>query len=91
MSAFSIIRQLTDHDLFRVNESAKRFSDRHEIPLNFLRELQLSPYTKLEYQINALDNPKLTRLWQSCKCRALKVPISASVTISHGYIAHRAK
>lgn len=83
----SIIGKLTDHDCVALCQSVRRFADRHSISVT--NEMKLSSYSSLEYELTALNDPRLKRLWQACKCRALKVPISASVTISHGYIGNR--
>jgi len=85
--AISVIREFTNSDKERLNDSALRFADRHSLNA----ELDYHGYAAL-YQV--LDShipefyPNLKPLWQACKCRALKVPIKMSITVGWGYIGH---
>jgi hypothetical protein len=36
------------------------------------------------------ETTQLRRLWQACLCRALRVPVSADITVAYGYVGYRA-
>jgi hypothetical protein len=84
----NVIRRLTDHDLDLVDASAKSFITRHNISIIGEPPHSFNLYTDLEYELDVLNDIKLKRLWQACKCRALKVPISQRLVIAYGHIGY---
>lgn len=93
--ALSTIRKFTEEDSNRLNASAVRFVNRHGIMLN--ADCDFSKWEALEYILwtefgnNRSNGLYISRLWQACKCRALNVNVSASVTVAYGYIGYSVK
>jgi len=83
--ALSVIRSFTNSDKERLNESALRFAERHNLELDFKGLPTVSDAVDW-YML--IYKPELKRLWQACKCRALKVPVSARITVAYGYIGN---
>jgi acyl carrier protein phosphodiesterase len=81
----SVIRSFTESDKERLDESALRFADRHALNLD-LDDLP-TVYEALDMHL-WMYYPELKRLWQACKCRALKVPVSARIAVAYGYIGN---
>lgn len=91
----SVIRSFTESDKERLDESALRFAERHQIYDEVEYYYHIVPfYIALETHLETLDvhnpddRPELKRLWQACKCRALKVPVSARIAVAYGYIGN---
>jgi hypothetical protein len=95
------IRRFTTDDDAALTASALRFAERHfangadglnlgmeDRPWLALYEELLSrpdhPWGKYS------DTKQLRRLWQACMCRALRVPVSADITVGYGYVGYRA-
>ena len=72
------IRRFTANDDAALTTAARRFANRHLATV--------ADYTWHELQL--LDDSRLRRLWQACLCRALRVPVSAGITVAHGYIGY---
>jgi hypothetical protein len=93
MAICIFIREFTENDKNALNESAKRFACRQGIKLQG-PSYDLEPYDYLEMSISheswyGARVKLLRKAWQACKCRALKVSVSARVTVAHGYIGYR--
>jgi hypothetical protein len=86
--AVSIIRPITENDLTALDNSACRFAARHNITLGAdfraYEELNMALWSRIGFSNTAA----LKRLWQACLCRALRVPVAATVTVGYGYIGH---
>jgi hypothetical protein len=100
-NAISTIRQFTADDDAALSAAALRFADRHFA--NGADGLDLSiddrPWQALQYELlSRPDHPwgeyantrQLRRLWQACLCRALRVPVSADITVAYGHVGYRA-
>lgn len=89
----SIIRPLTADDAAALDASALRFAARHCLSID--TSYSNSPAEALDAHLWAHDCsgwtrlPELRRLWQACRCRALGVPVSATIAVSYGYIGHK--
>jgi hypothetical protein len=90
------IRQFTADDDASLTASALRFAERHFANgadgLNL--DIEDRPWRALQYELWARpttwsDTKQLRRLWQACLCRALRVPVSADITVAHGYVGYR--
>ena len=81
----AIIRSFTVSDKERLNKSALRFADRHALNLDL--DYLSTVYEALDMHL-WMYYPELKRLWQACKCRALKVPVSARITVAYGEIGY---
>ena len=77
------IRRFTANDNEALTTAALRFANRH------LATEADSDHTWHELQL--LDDSRLRRLWQACLCRALRVPVSADITVAHGYVAYHVR
>jgi hypothetical protein len=86
--ALSIIRPTTENDLTALDNSARRFAARHNITLG----TDFRAYEELDYalwsRVGFSNTATLKRLWQACLCRALRVPVAATVTVGYGYIGN---
>lgn len=89
--ALSVIRSLITEDQERLNASALRFADRHGIKLD-LEDLgaaeELYQHLSWDQGGPSCNRRELKRLWQACRCRALKVKVDASITTEHGYVGY---
>jgi len=86
--SLSVIRQFTTKDEKRLHASALRFADRHGIKLDLE---DLGPAEALDLHLLWLESQQrseLKPLWQSCRCRALRVKVDASVTVGYGYVGY---
>lgn len=87
--AIAPIREFTSLDQQRLNDSAKNFCKRHSIILE--NDPDFCEWTLLEFTLDKpyyQDSRQLSRLWQACKCRALNVKRSVSVTVGYGYVGY---
>ena len=85
----SIIRPFTADDDAALTASALRFADRHRLKL----DMEDRPWEELQIELWALpatwsETRQLRRLWQACLCRALRMPVSADVTVAYGYVGY---
>jgi hypothetical protein len=100
-NAIGIIRPFTTDDDAALTASALRFAERHFA--NGADGLNLGmedrPWQALESELSSRpdepwgkysDTKQLRRLWQACLCRALRVPVSADITVAYGYVGYRA-
>jgi hypothetical protein len=89
--SLSVIRPFTAEDRERLDASAQRFADRHCIKLDLD---DLGPAEALYQHLSwdqggpSCNRRELKRLWQGCRCRALKVKVDASITVGHGYVGY---
>lgn len=86
--SLSVIRRFTTEDQKRPDASAKRFADRHGIKLDLE---DLGPAEALDMHLSWVESQhptELRRLWQACRCRALRVKVDASITVNHGYVGY---
>jgi hypothetical protein len=97
--AISTIRPFTADDDAALSKSALDFADRH-FPNGLTLDVDDRPWQALEYELSGRpdhpwgkysDTKKLRRLWQACLCRALRVPVSADITVAYGCIGRRVK
>ena len=99
-NAIGIIRPFTTDDDAALTASALRFAERHFA--NGADDLNLGiddrPWQALESELSSRpdhpwgkysDTKQLRRLWQACMCRALRVPVSADITVAYGYVGYR--
>jgi hypothetical protein len=86
--ALSIIRPITENDLTALDNSAHKFATRHNITLGAdfraYEELDMALWARVGFSNTAT----LKRLWQACLCRALRIPVAATVTVAYGRIGH---
>lgn len=81
----SIVRKFTAEDRERLNASARRFADRHGITLDLEGLEDLGPAEALDQHLwfyNTGTQPRikeLKRLWQACRCRALREKVDVSI------------
>jgi hypothetical protein len=100
-NAIGTIRPFTTDDDAALTASALRFAERHFA--NGADGLNLGmedrPWQTLESELSSRpdhpwgkysDTKQLRRLWQACLCRALRVPVSADITVAYGYVGYRA-
>jgi hypothetical protein len=93
-SALSIIRPFAAEDEAALNDSARRFAERHCLKgLDW--GLMDRPWESLDAELwsrgdNCSDTAHLKRLWQACRCRALGVPVAADIAVAYGYVGRRA-
>jgi hypothetical protein len=90
-NAIGTIRPFTADDDAALTASALRFAERHHLKL----DMQDRPWQELQLELWALsatwsETTQLRRLWQACLCRALRVPVSADITVAYGYVGYRA-
>ena len=87
----SIIRKFTAEDRERLNASAWRFADRHGITLDIE---DLGPAEALDQHLWFYDTgtqqliKELKRLWQACRCRALREKVDVSIAVGYGYVGY---
>ncbi len=89
--AFSPIRRFTFDDAARLNLAASRFVVRHGITLDPEESETVTSALDLylEWANDTGTDPHmrvLRRLWQACRCRALKVPVTANVAVAYGFV-----
>jgi hypothetical protein len=100
-NAIGTIRPFTTDDEAALTASALRFAERHFV--NGANGLDIGmedrPWQALQYELlsrpdhpwgKCSDTKQLRRLWQACLCRALRVPVSADITVAYGYVGYRA-
>lgn len=94
MSSLGVIRSFTSEDESRLDASAQRFTQRHGLSLNRSDVEDMGPAGALDQYLWCNDTgtwpriKELKRLWQACRCRALKVEVSASITVGYGYVGY---
>lgn len=90
-------RRFTADDAAALSDSALRFCERHSLDV-LSSNLYSRPWEVLDDDLcwrveNDQDRKYavyLKRLWQACRCRALRVPVAADVTVGYGYVGHDA-
>jgi hypothetical protein len=88
--SLAVIRPFTADDDAALTASAMRFAERHCLNL----DIQDRPWEELQLKLWALpttwsETTQLRRLWQACLCRALRVPVSAGITVAYGHVGYR--
>ena len=89
-NAIGTIRRFTETDAAALDAAALRFAKRHGLHLG---AWGFTPRVHLEMELNH-DNwqcKRLRRYWQACLCRALRVPISATITTGYGYVGYQVR
>jgi len=92
--SLSVIRKFTAEDRERLDASARRFADRHGITLGIEDLEDLGPAEALDQHLwfyDAGTQPRikeLKRLWQACRCRALREKVDASIAVGYGYVGY---
>lgn len=83
----STIRTATQEDQIRLEQSAQRFCERHNIDTTFTNSAVDAIDTHFGYD----DDKYLKNLWKHCASRALKVSAKGAMPIiAHGYIGVQA-
>ena len=92
--ALSVIRSFTAEDRERLDASALRFADRHSLTLDPDNASDMGPAEALCQHLSwdqggpSCNRRELRRLWQACRCRALKVKVDASISTGYGYVGY---
>jgi len=83
MAAWGVIRNVTDQDYEKLEKSARRFADRHEIKYDLKDSIYLQVCDYVNMNLYSHSNPndfeysetkKLDLLWKRCQRRALGEP-----------------